>query len=280
MPHNPIPPKILEERFRKYVQGWRDHEVYELSEGHSGHLFSSLQAELGKEFGNPDTWRVEVGASTFLSGEERRFLYALARTYVRAEILELTAGPQSRAAWSGIYITPEGRERLEGGTPIPEDVEVYLTQLRADAPEVDDTAVFYVREALLAFRARLYPSAVVMLGCAAEHLVLLMAEDLLPKLKAGEQTTLKKALERGPISGVWSAFRPRFEQHRTTIFAGQVMTSETALDGLFLAVKSARDDGGHPQRVQTTEGAARALLYAFPEYAKAASRAIAGIKTL
>jgi hypothetical protein len=280
MPRDPFPRVVLEERFRQFVlSDMTVDQVCEVSEDQSGALINMFQYHVTK--GLPDTPLEGTRTqSPELLEVERRVFYDLMWTYVQAGIFRLTMGHNSRRAWSGVYLTAEGRRTLEGGTPIPEDVEAYLRRLSEDAPELDETALFYVREALLAFRAQRYPSAVVMLGCAEEHLVLRMARALAPKLGGGAQTKLKQALDRGPISSVWEAFRLRFEQHRTAIFAGEVLTSEAALDGLFLAIKSARDDGGHPQPVRTSEGAARALLQAFPEHAKAASRALRGIENI
>ena len=280
MPRDPFPRAVLEERFRQFVLTTMTvDQVCEVSEDQSGALVNLFQDQVTK--GLPD---IPIEGTRTQSPEllepERRVFYELMWAYVQAGIFGLTMGRHSRRAWSGVYLTAEGQRTLEGGTPIPEDVEEYLRRLTTDAPEMDETALFYVKEALLTFRAKRYPSAVVMLGCAEEHLVLRMARALLPRLAGGAGTKLSQALDRGPISSVWAAFRPRLEPHRSTIFAGEVLTSEAALDGLFLAIKSARDDGGHPQPVRTSAGAARALLQAFPEHAKAAARALRGIENI
>jgi hypothetical protein len=119
-----------------------------------------------------------------------------------------------------------------------------------------------------------------MLGCAAEYLVWQMAQTLLAKLPPESRAKLEKAIERGSIAHIWDEFRRRFEPHRKAIYKGEVLTAETALDGLFLAVKNARDEGGHPRPVRATEGQVRALLQAFPEHARAASRALSGMAAL
>jgi hypothetical protein len=271
---------VLEERFRQFVlTNMTVDQVCEVSEDQGGALVNTFQDQVTKGLSDIPLEGTRT-ASPELLEVERRVFYDLMWTYVQAGIFGLTIGRHSRRAWSGVYLTAEGRATLEGGTPIPEDVEAYLRRLSEDAPELDETALFYVKEALLAFQAKRYPSTVVMLGCAEEHLVLRMARALLPRLAGGAEAKLKQALDRGPISRVWAAFRPRFEPHRATIFEGEVLTSEAALDGLFLAIKSARDDGGHPQPVRTSEGAARALLQTFPEHAKAASRALRGIENI
>jgi len=265
---------VLEERFRQFViDNMQGGGVLELDEDQSGNFCSRYQVPLAKEFLGSG-WQIHVDGGTFLQDGERRVFYELVWAYIQAGILRLTISQQTRHVWAGVYLTQEGLRTLQGATPIPEDVEDYLVRLKTDGPALDETAVFYVREALLAFGARLFPSAVVMLGCAAEHLVVQMANGLLSKLPSGAQAKLKTALERDPISTVWSRFRERFESYRTAVFAGEVHMSEVALDGLFLAVKAARDDGGHPRVLRVGEAEVRPLLQAFLQHAKAASRVL------
>jgi hypothetical protein len=263
---------MLEARFRQFVLGNMPVDsVCDLSEDRSS-LISIFQSEILR--GVPDA-ELESGrrANPELEASERRIFYELVWVYVQAGILRLTVKEPSRP-WSGVYLTADGRKTLEGGTPIPEDVEAYLARLKTDAPELDDTARFYVREALLAFRSQLYPSAAVMLGCGAEYLVIQIAERLVPKLHADKQRKLKAALGR-PISILWLALSESLEPYRKSIFTNERVASQVAFDGLFFAVKGARDEAGHPQQVHIGEGEARALLQAFLQHAKAASLVLA-----
>jgi hypothetical protein len=280
MARAPIPREILKQRLRDFVLRMREAETWELSGKHGGNLFRQFQSFLGPEFGERGILELEVNSGKFMLEPEVRIVNALLWDYIQGGILRLTNGPGSDEPWSGIYLTAEGRATLEGGTPIPEDVEAYLSDLGSEAPGLDQTALFYVKEALLASKARLYPSAMVMLGCAAEHLVLKMARSLVTRFHTSPPSKLERALSRDRISEIWKEFRKEFERHRPAIYSGETSTAETALDGLFLAVKTARDDSGHPQTIQVNERRARALLQAFPEYARAASRAIAGIPRL
>ena len=77
-------------------------------------------------------------------------------------------------------------------------------------------------------------------------------------------------------------FRAHFDQHRAAIFAPHhlVQSAEAGLDGLFLVVKRARDDSGHPTEVHLIENEARAVLQVFLEHARYASLALDGITTL
>jgi hypothetical protein len=277
MARDRIPRDVLEERLRRYVLKWREGEVHEVGEGVSGHVVLILGAELGPEFGEPEKWQQQVSNDNFLTHHERLDVYASLWGWVQAGILGVTASKQGdRSGWGGVYLTSHGRAVLQGESPVPEDVEDYLRRLKVRAPALDTTTLFYVEQALRAFRGRLYPAAAVMLGCASEHTVLQMAKALASQLSGEPNRRLSALVEDGAISAVWAEFRKRFEPFRKDVYGphGMILMSETALDGLFLSVKRARDDGGHPRTVQLPEGEARALLQVFPEYAQCASLAL------
>src|SRR5690242_16756346 len=143
MPRDAFPRVVLEERFRQFVlTSMTVDQVCEVSEDQSGALIYTFQGQVTK--GLPDT---PIEGTRTQSPEllevERRIFYDLMWTYVQAGIFRLTMGHHSRRAWSGVYLTADGRKTLEGGTPIPEDVGAYLRGLSEDAPELDGTARFY-----------------------------------------------------------------------------------------------------------------------------------------
>lgn len=280
-----IPREILTDRLRQFVLRGRDGEVWEVAEDKGGNLMSQLQDDLGREFGDPETQRIEVASNSFLTEEERRDVYDILWSYVEAGILRpTTGGPrnQSRTAWSELYRTPYGRKVLEGDGPLPEDIAEFLRRFGADAPQLDTTTRFYVEQALRAFRVKLFPSTVVMIGCAAERIMDCLAQALAPKLPPMLRGRLNKAITDGPLAELWKVFRSQFDSYRFAIFAphGLARSAETGLDGLFLVVKRARDDNGHPTEVQLSENEVRALLQVFLEHARYASIALEGIAAL
>ena len=280
-----IPREVLADRLRTFVLTWRDSEVWEVAESVGGNLMSQFQAVLGAEFGEPGVWEIEANSSSFLTNEERRDVYDVLLSYVQAGVLRpITGGPmnQSQAAWAELYITPFGREVLSGGAPLPEDMKEFLQRLATDAPHLDPTTYFYIEQALRAFLTKLFPVSAVMLGCAAEHVMDCLAHALVLKLPPVPRGTLTKAIAESPLAGLWRVFRSFFDSHRSAIFAphGLARTAEAGLDGLFLVVKQARDDSGHPTEVHLTENETRALLQMFLEHARYASIALDGISQL
>jgi hypothetical protein len=275
---------ILADRFRRWVLKLQDdHLIAVGEETPGGGLVNAFAQEVAPELGEPDAWKQEVFNNRFWLEEERRDLYALLWSYVVAGILQpISGGPrnQSRGVWDHLLLTDFGRRTLEGDIALPEAVAEYMGRLRQAAPNLDALALFYVEQALRAFRVGLVPSSVVMLGCATEHVVEEMARKLVLKLGGSPRQKLQNALDTRSLAVVWALFRQYFEPFRTKIFVGMAETSETALDGLFLVYKRARDNGGHPAEIRLEEINARELLVTFIEFGRYASVALAGIPTL
>jgi hypothetical protein len=114
---------------------------------------------------------------------------------------------------------------------------------------------FYVQEALNAFHARLFPASIVMLGCAAEFLIERLAGSLALRTD-------------GVISRTWKRLSAALESRWSTLFPDHRVAARLAVSNLYLVVKTARDESGHPQLVPPSVEEARTALLAFPEGAR------------
>lgn len=74
--------------------------------------------------------------------------------------------------WPFYRLTTHGRRVLAHPADCTYDPDGYVEQLKRRVPHVNDTVVFYVHQAVTCFSHRLLPAASVMLGCAAEKLIL------------------------------------------------------------------------------------------------------------
>jgi hypothetical protein len=92
---------------------------------------------------------LENGSWSQRGPEEQRIVTGLLWSYVQGGVLQLTFGPRSDQAWSGVYLTAMGRQVLGQGGPIPEDVDAYLRELAQQPVPLGDLEMFYVRESLL-----------------------------------------------------------------------------------------------------------------------------------
>jgi hypothetical protein len=103
------------------------------------------------------------------------FLWDLARH----GLIAITTGPfgeYASAAKPYAVLTERGRRVLCEERASIYDSTRYVDQLRKSAPNPDAIVLSYVREAIGAWEAALYKSSVVMLGCACERLVILIAD--------------------------------------------------------------------------------------------------------
>ena len=211
----------------------------------------------------------------FWHAEEWYELNAQIYSYIQAGILQpLTPYrdiPYSREPWSQVILTPSGKTRLAGDYPPPEHHREYLQRLTAIAPRLDNTERFYVEEALTAFTARLFPASLVMLGCAGEHLIERMADSSSSLVAASQRARYERELRNGNISNIWGLWWPRVEPRLGELFPLETNAARTALPLLFVSVKRARDEAGHPQEVRPSPAEARTALASFIESARFAS---------
>ncbi len=85
-----------------------------------------------------------------------------------------------------VHVTAYGATCIEDGAVLAHDPDGYIARLEADCGEsVDPVLVETAREGLLAFLAGRYPSAIVMLGRAADVLLHRLADAL---IRHGRQT--------------------------------------------------------------------------------------------
>jgi hypothetical protein len=230
--------------------------------------------------GAPEDWRLALNANEFWTQEETLEISELLWGYIQAGILQPHTSHwsnQNLNAWAQVYITNEGQQRLSGQHPIPEFESDYLLKLREIAPRLDETQLFYVEEALKAFRAKLFPSALVMLGCAAESLVERLADAIRAGMSQQALQRFDKELE-GNITRVWQALWKRIEPQLKQLFPQKHVSVQLSLSALYLVVKQARDDAVHPQAIRPTIEEARSALTTFPESARAASEVLAALQ--
>jgi hypothetical protein len=129
----------------------------------------------------------------------------------------------------------------------PRDPSRYIARLKERAPELEDAALVYVREALGAFNARCYLATTVMIGVAVEQVFGRAASAFATTLPAGQATLLRALLDNPATSYNKRVleFRKRLEPRRTGLPEGtaDTLTMDAVADLLRLA---ARNAAGHP----------------------------------
>ena len=195
------------------------------------------------------------------------YLSRLARVGVIATLGDDT-GP---ANMPNFMVTEKGRAMLERRQESPHNESRYLHAVKARVAQPDAVVMAYLAEGVETWASGLYRSSAVMLGCACEKLILLLAETIAIGKIAPYSVNLSRTL---------SAVRPA---HISTIF-GDVRgaLSEMALkkrlpdllaDGIdrrlssiFDHARVLRNDAGHPTGKDMTAEETEAGLLLFPGF--------------
>jgi len=167
------------------------------------------------------------------------------------------------------HLTEQGRRALATISRDPANPDGYIAHLAARAT-VNAIALSYVREALATFNAGCSKATAVMIGVAAESLVLSLRDALVSKMASLGQTPTAD-LQDWRIKRVLDSIEASL-----TARAG-IMTQ--ALRDSFAAnwpafthqIRAARNDAGHPAAIDpVTQDGVHASLLIFPELARLA----------
>jgi hypothetical protein len=147
----------------------------------------------------------------------------------------------NNTAWPFLSVTEYGEACLAAGEVVPHDPDGYLNALEAVRP-LDDVEKRFIPQALHAYLRNLPDASAVMLGCASEHLLQVLADAVVtvePQRKQKIEHDRQKASRL--INGLngWLAQRQipdDLEEERVHTF-----------DGLAQMIRITRNDAGHPR---------------------------------
>lgn len=166
-----------------------------------------------------------------------------------------------------IFLTDHGRRLLERGEESPHDPRKYLDGVKRRVPNADDIALAYLNEAVGAWSHGLNRASAVMLGCACERLVLLLAEAV-ASLGSPDANKVKKALEGIPVR-----ISSLFDSLRVALFAikdklsGELRDAiDRKLSAVFDHARGLRNQSGHPTGEDVSSDDAEAGLLLFPGF--------------
>lgn len=165
--------------------------------------------------------------------------------------------------------TEYGLTCFEAGELTAHDHNGYLTKLRIACPSIDDVTLLYIDEALDTFRAGRLLASVVMIGVAAENMLLRLTSDVhsaldspqkQTKFETGTKDKRAKRLHDEILSRLRSPATPLPEELEA------VLTQH--VDGIYDLIRRTRNDVGHPTGRRMGRSETHALLLLFPTYCK------------
>jgi hypothetical protein len=178
-----------------------------------------------------------------------------------------------------LRVTEYGNKCFEAGELTPHDPDGYLARLKTDCPNLDDITLFYVGEALGTFRVSRFVPTTVMIGVAAESILLRLVDsvaaalDTPQKKQKFEQETKDKVAKRQHTEVV-----ARLKAAMSAMPSDIRNVLAPHVDGIYDFIRRYRNDAGHPSGTKIERQECQALLLLFPAYCQTADRVIEWLK--
>lgn len=165
------------------------------------------------------------------------------------------------------HLSSRGREALKHISRDPANPDGYLAYL-ASKTSLDDVSRSYLVEAVHTFNSTSFKSAAVMVGAAAESLILRLRDKLVSKLSSAG-TSLPTGLNDWRIKTVRDALTTYCDGQKGTMPRSLRETYDAYWSAFAEQIRRVRNDAGHPQSVDpVSEEAVHASLLIFPELAQ------------
>ena len=179
-----------------------------------------------------------------------------------------------------LLLTDRGRRLLELGEQSPHNPSRYLSALRARVTTPDDITLTYLQEAVEACRCGLHRSSAVMLGCACERLVIMLA-SVIVESSLSDSSLSKRLKGQVFVSQLFDEVR----KHLMTLRGQKKLSRDlgNALDrklsAIFDHARGLRNQSGHPTGMEVSAQDAEAGLLLFPGFYELVNKLIAHLRT-
>ena len=152
----------------------------------------------------------------------------------------------------------------------PHDPAAYLRQLGKQVTNRDATVLAYLKESLDAFDRGALVASAMMIGIAAERILLLVCDSLRASLAdSKEQADFDKIFDRNPVKPKLDWLTDKLRRLQTPKRpAGFPDDADIQLSGIYNLIRCQRNDVGHPRDVPPSVSRDQALGYLrlFPAY--------------
>jgi hypothetical protein len=183
-----------------------------------------------------------------------------------------------------MFLTEKGRRLLSQRESSPHDPNRYMEAVKKRVAKTDPVTISYLQEAVEAWTCGLGRSSAVMLGCACERLVFLLADviEVGGKCPPWSEKLKKKLNSRVFISDVFEDVRAALahlrDQKKLSKELGDAL--DRKLSAVFDHARGLRNQSGHPTDESVSEDDAEAGLLLFPGFYELADQLISAISQL
>lgn len=197
-------------------------------------------------------------------------VWGLARSGVIALAVERPASVGVGPKIPLLVITQRGRELLRHKGDSPHHKSRYMAAVKSRVSAPDDVVLSYLDESVEAWRACLYRASAVMLGCACEKLILILAEAIAGSDWQPFAGKLQKKLSgrRVYISDLFNVILAALhaENKKKALPSSIADAFERRLSAIFDHTRILRNRSGHPTGAEVTIEEADAGLLLFPGF--------------
>jgi hypothetical protein len=163
-----------------------------------------------------------------------------------------------------LHLTDIGRKALENATRDPSNPDGYLRHLKHLTPVLNPIATSYVTEALDCYVAGLFRAAAVMVGAAAE-IVILDVRDVVVEMLDQKSTTVPSELKSWKIGNVTAALARVFARIDGKTHRNLRDRFDAYWGALTHEIRTTRNEAGHPTSIDpVTAESVHASLLMFP----------------
>jgi hypothetical protein len=167
------------------------------------------------------------------------------------------------------HLTAHGRKTLEHLSRDPANPDGYKAHVTS-LTTLNDVAESYIDEALVTYNSNAFKATAVMVGAAAESLVLEIRDELVTRMKA-MKAKVPGDLEDWRMKRVLDALQREFDMRKKEMPKELADEIGSYWPAFTQQIRSTRNDAGHPMSVDpVTPEAVQGALLIFPELARLA----------
>jgi hypothetical protein len=164
------------------------------------------------------------------------------------------------------HITEQGRRALENLSRDPANPDGYLAHLK-NAASLDPIALSYLEEGLKTYNSDCLKATAVMIGAAAERIILELRDALVARMIDLGKTS-PESLEDWRAKRVIDSLKKELELQKRKMPSHLYEVFEAYWPAFTQQIRTARNDAGHPSSVDpVTQETVHASLLIFPELA-------------
>jgi hypothetical protein len=168
-----------------------------------------------------------------------------------------------------IHVTEQGRKTLQNLDRDPANPDGYTQSLAQTS--LDSVAQSYVGEALKAYNSDCFKGAAVMIGAAAERVVIELRDTVVQRMQALGQTPHQNLLD-WRIKTIFDGLTNNLDNHIGQMQKALRESYESFWQALFGQIRITRNEAGHPTSIDpVTWDSAHSALLIFPQFAKLAN---------